>query len=412
MPDQPLPTGHTAVVPEPGYYPDPSVPGFVRYWNGTAWVPGTSRPAPAAGEVLVAPRFAARAAQAAAAGRYIPPPVAVVPQSAPAPEPTPARLVAAGPETGPVFLDETGAGAVLIRGEECGVGAGWADPRAQPGLLEPGEVSRVSWGSPEPVPMPGPGSAPGPAEAVPAPSAAAAPPDGVVAPEAVARAAAVAPLEVAAPPKATPAPVVATRPAPVPARRPAAHSRSAAHSRPSRSPEPSRSARLPQPARAARRPAAPAAVRAGLGRRALARLVDTVLLAAVVAAVAVPVVSATDSYLQRKLDQARTASHLTGREVQVWLVDGTVLGRAGLLLGTVLLAGLLLEVLPTARAGRTLGKRLAGVRVAAVDDQRAPGFGRSLVRWLLGQLLVLTVIGIPALVSWPDRVGRSRVLRG
>ncbi|MEV7526791.1 DUF2510 domain-containing protein, partial [Streptomyces sp. NPDC091371] len=28
-----------------GYYPDPSIPGFVRYWNGLSWVPGTSRPA-------------------------------------------------------------------------------------------------------------------------------------------------------------------------------------------------------------------------------------------------------------------------------------------------------------------------------------------------------------------------------
>jgi hypothetical protein len=139
--------------------------------------------------------------------------------------------------------------------------------------------------------------------------------------------------------------------------------------------------------------------------------VDLLLLAAVVAAVAVPVVSATADYLQRKLTQARTVSHLTGREVQVWLVDGTVLGRAALLLGTVLLAGLLLEVLPTARTGRTLGKRLAGVRVAAVGSHRAPRFGRSLVRWLMGQLLVLTVLGIPALVSWPDRVGRTRVLR-
>ncbi|NDZ83730.1 DUF2510 domain-containing protein, partial [Streptomyces sp. SID10853] len=33
--------------PTPGYYPDPSIPGYVRYWNGAAWVPGTSRPAPA-----------------------------------------------------------------------------------------------------------------------------------------------------------------------------------------------------------------------------------------------------------------------------------------------------------------------------------------------------------------------------
>ena len=30
-----------------GYYPDPSIPGYIRYWNGAAWGPGTSRPAPA-----------------------------------------------------------------------------------------------------------------------------------------------------------------------------------------------------------------------------------------------------------------------------------------------------------------------------------------------------------------------------
>ncbi|MFE1715775.1 DUF2510 domain-containing protein, partial [Streptomyces sp. NPDC058728] len=52
-----------------GYYPDPSIPGFVRYWNGAAWVPGTSRPAPAV----------------------------------PVPGPAPME------ETGPVFLDETSA---------------------------------------------------------------------------------------------------------------------------------------------------------------------------------------------------------------------------------------------------------------------------------------------------------------
>ncbi|WP_240983045.1 DUF2510 domain-containing protein, partial [Streptomyces sp. S3(2020)] len=35
--------------PREGYYPDPSIPGYVRYWNGVAWVPGTSRPAPSDG---------------------------------------------------------------------------------------------------------------------------------------------------------------------------------------------------------------------------------------------------------------------------------------------------------------------------------------------------------------------------
>ena len=41
--------------PREGYYPDPSIPGYVRYWNGAAWVPGTSRPAPSDGESLAQP---------------------------------------------------------------------------------------------------------------------------------------------------------------------------------------------------------------------------------------------------------------------------------------------------------------------------------------------------------------------
>lgn len=34
----------SAASPPPGFYPDPSIPGYVRFWNGGAWVPGTSRP--------------------------------------------------------------------------------------------------------------------------------------------------------------------------------------------------------------------------------------------------------------------------------------------------------------------------------------------------------------------------------
>ncbi|WMI59057.1 DUF2510 domain-containing protein [Streptomyces rochei] len=41
--------------PREGYYPDPSIPGYVRYWNGASWVPGTSRPAPKDGEPLAPP---------------------------------------------------------------------------------------------------------------------------------------------------------------------------------------------------------------------------------------------------------------------------------------------------------------------------------------------------------------------
>ncbi|MGJ3559828.1 DUF2510 domain-containing protein [Streptomyces sp. INA 01156] len=64
-------------TPREGYYPDPSIPGYVRYWNGAAWVPGTSRPAPEGGGAPLAP--------AASAG------------TAPAPS---------AEETGPHFFDE------------------------------------------------------------------------------------------------------------------------------------------------------------------------------------------------------------------------------------------------------------------------------------------------------------------
>jgi hypothetical protein len=32
--------------PPAGYYADPSIPGYIRYWDGAVWVAGTSRPAP------------------------------------------------------------------------------------------------------------------------------------------------------------------------------------------------------------------------------------------------------------------------------------------------------------------------------------------------------------------------------
>ncbi|MCF2532306.1 RDD family protein [Yinghuangia soli] len=32
-------------IPAAGWYPDPEYPGYVRYWDGSAWVPDSSRPA-------------------------------------------------------------------------------------------------------------------------------------------------------------------------------------------------------------------------------------------------------------------------------------------------------------------------------------------------------------------------------
>lgn len=69
--------------PREGYYPDPSIPGYVRYWNGASWVPGTSRPAPLDGVPLASP-----------------------PGSHPASVPAQAQAPAPAEETGPHFFDE------------------------------------------------------------------------------------------------------------------------------------------------------------------------------------------------------------------------------------------------------------------------------------------------------------------
>ncbi|MFJ4671027.1 RDD family protein [Kitasatospora purpeofusca] len=489
MTDRPHAGGstETAVGPAPGYYPDPSVPGFVRYWGGSAWVPGTSRAAPAEGEVLEPPRYATRRPAAAGAGagaRYVPPPVVAepvpVPVSPPVPEP------ASGGETGPVYLDRTaggasftfaapdngpvfrhGGGPVVVDGAAGPVPepvpetpdrsvpepAGWqADPRAQRGLMETGSAPRwVSWGvipgaegpsgeasgavpaevaavveKPAVVEVSAPLSpslsepaspvAPGPDEprAVPGPRVSAPGPSAVVELRARPKSEsepgeAVDVVDVEEPVEPPPA-------AAVPARRPApATTATAAAKAP---------ARASSPASRRRTGAAPALHPAGLGRRLVARLVDTAVLAVVGVAAGVPLGRSVEAHLQRKLDQARMASSLTRRQVDVWLVDGTVLGKVAVLLGILLFVGLLYEALPTARTGQTFGKRLARIRVVATAGagpaaaRNRPGLGRSLVRWLVGQVSALLVVGLlwplfdrPARRGWHDRAARTRVVR-
>jgi len=127
--------------PSAGYYPDPSIPGYVRYWDGDRWQPGTSRPAPSGGEFLAPPRAAAPAGVPSMG--FVPPP---------APQPVlaePSRLE----ESGPIYLDET-SGLPLpyslhLEGDD--ESGGWrADAAQQRGLMETGRVPRwVSWGAQE-----------------------------------------------------------------------------------------------------------------------------------------------------------------------------------------------------------------------------------------------------------------------
>ncbi|MFE6780021.1 DUF2510 domain-containing protein, partial [Streptomyces sp. NPDC057676] len=159
--------------PTQGYYPDPSIPGYIRYWNGSAWVPGTSRPAPSEGEAVPAP----------------PPDVAAQGQlPVPGEEPpidTTQQAGAVPDHTGPVFFDEqpdaTDQGGALPelrpRGEvglrptdptRPADAAPWHDPQSPPGARPApgggwyadtarqagfgGEADqRVSWGAEDPA---------------------------------------------------------------------------------------------------------------------------------------------------------------------------------------------------------------------------------------------------------------------
>ncbi|WP_191892299.1 DUF2510 domain-containing protein, partial [Streptomyces griseoaurantiacus] len=128
--------------PREGYYPDPSIPGYVRYWNGATWVPGTSRPAPADGGPLA-------------------PPPGVAP-AAPAASPSPSAPPASVEETGPHFFDEEEAPAAGAAGPAAAPAgpadaqhgrrpepaSAWGADRAQQTGFGGDRDRQVSWGAP------------------------------------------------------------------------------------------------------------------------------------------------------------------------------------------------------------------------------------------------------------------------
>ncbi|MEJ8644129.1 RDD family protein [Streptomyces sp. MS1.HAVA.3] len=110
------------------------------------------------------------------------------------------------------------------------------------------------------------------------------------------------------------------------------------------------------------------------------------------------------------------AARASGRTTTVWLFDGTIAGHVGLVLGAVLLFGILYEALPTARWGRTPGKKLLGVRVLAASTQRPPSFGAALRRWLVYAFLGLPgslwcLVDRPRRQAWHDKAAKTYVAR-
>ncbi|WP_449478106.1 RDD family protein [Streptomyces abikoensis] len=478
-------------MPRQGYYPDPSIPGYIRYWSGTAWVPGTSRPAPAEGEPMPAPPAGLAKPAAPALAAPVPPtPRGSGPGRQPAQRPD---------ETGPMFLDEEpaprdagtepasawraeparqeGFGGEQDRRVSWGEGAGSGsalpgprDPRvAAPAAGDAGEPTRSEPGRAEPVrsdprraeepasaaraesgvpavrpggtmqlrtpgkPVPSP-AAPGwpdaRAEETPAQPPAgpqSAPPS---APSERRALPAVAPAA-ALPASARPAP--AAVPEPLPQEKP----RTAEQARPAAGGWAQQVQQLAQQQPAASSSAAPSSEVAApwkppksdpflqaaqeqgrpapLGRRLAARLVDSLVLGAVVGAVAVPLWGKAVAHIDDKVAQAKQS----GETVTVWLLDGTTGTYLAIVVGVLLVAGVLLEALPTATWGRTLGKRLCGTRVLDIESHDKPGFGAALRRWLVyGGLgaLGIGVIGAlwcvfdrPWRQCWHDKAGRTFV---
>ncbi|MFF8971574.1 RDD family protein [Streptomyces sp. NPDC014995] len=129
---------------------------------------------------------------------------------------------------------------------------------------------------------------------------------------------------------------------------------------------------------------------AGLGKRLAARLVDTLVLGAVTSAAAVPLGTRAVEHVNDKIDEAK----LTGETVTVWLLDGTTSAYLGIVLAVLLVFGIVYEALPTAKWGRTLGKKLLGLEVRDIEGHEPPSFGAALRRWLVYSVPGLLGVGV------------------
>ncbi|MFD8568292.1 RDD family protein [Streptomyces sp. NPDC059639] len=399
--------------PREGYYPDPSIPGYVRYWNGAAWVPGTSRPAPSDGEQLPAP------------------PGATAP-------PGPAAQQSAAPveETGPVFLDEepsvrtetgpeTGAVSSVDAPAPPEPASAWQANASRQSGFGGDQDRRISWGS---AGSAGSAGSPDSGQAAPEPAADESQqrPDSTVSIRAV-RPGAAAPVRtegtmaIRALPKQQAAPAPAPTPAP---EQPQPQQPQAGYGYP---PQQQQQQPLPTPVTQgpgggqpswaqqvhqlatpesggpvtpfkpvatdpflAAAQAAASARPAGLGKRFAARLIDSVVLGAVTAVAAVPLGARAADHIEDKVDAAKAS----GRQVTVWLIDGTTGVYLGIVLGVLLVFGVLYEALPTAKWGRTLGKKVLGLSVRDIEEHSSPTFGAALKRWLAYSVPGVLVIGI------------------
>ncbi|MFI1754208.1 RDD family protein [Streptomyces sp. NPDC020571] len=445
--------------PREGYYPDPSIPGYVRYWNGASWVAGTSRPAPKDGEPLAPPPGARPSVEETGPHFFDedpvedPPPAAASQHGSRPGSATAWGADRSGPSGGPADAPEQpvawpgtaqaadprvpharqeappAQGAAGSGGQGAAAAAASASPEAAAGAEE-GEAGntfvfrRPAAGrqsapvaaqdegtmtfravAPRPGPQPG-GPAPGPGPGhvpTPGPNSGSGPGFGA-GKAAAARAAAAqsppAPAASGVPHQAPPQPQPAAS-APVAAGGPGGGQTSWAqqvHRLAGAGGDEQPVTPWKPPVEdvfqaAARRQAA--ARPAGLGKRLAARLIDTVVLAGVTAVAAVPLGVKAIDHVNDKIDEAK----LSGETVTVWLLDGTTSTYLGIVLAVLLLFGVVYEALPTAKWGRTLGKRLLGLEVRDIEAHEPPSFGAALRRWLVYSVPGLLAVGVVG-VAW------------
>ncbi|GGJ87615.1 hypothetical protein GCM10011583_18970 [Streptomyces camponoticapitis] len=509
--------------PSPGYYPDPSIPGYVRYWNGGSWVPGTSRPAPQAGEAMPEPPQGAASAPTPPPARRTPAPAVEEtgpmffdedpaeeprqepasvwqadtrrqtgfggehdarvswgegpqdsrgrpgeqgtqgPQSAPEPEdardPRYARDPRVPGQAAEPAADPTGGALPGVRSLGPGPGAGGDDedpPRNEgtvairvprPGRGGRGQAQGGQGGQARSGEAPAVGGAAvGPVGGVPQGRQAAGrtgQTEGTMALRALRpRSSGPAPAAPAQPQPHTPQPpqtpqqpdVLGSRSMQPPATPVApgpgggapswaqqVHQLAQSPSTPSTGADPAPGQPVvpwkpPVDDPFLRAAQAQAAARpAGLGKRFAARLIDTVVLLGVVGAISVPLVSKALAHIDDKVEAAKQ----TGETVTVWLIDGTTAGYFGGVLAALLVIGVLYEALPTAKWGRTLGKKLFGLEVRDIGSFESPSFGSALRRWLVYGVLGVLVVGIvnvlwcffdkPWRQCWHDKIARTFV---
>ncbi|MEV7112621.1 RDD family protein [Streptomyces anulatus] len=528
--------------PREGYYPDPSIPGYVRYWNGASWVPGTSRPAPRQAGPAAAPAAGAQAAPVEETGPIFfdeedgpqgglqDGPVAPAgsgepaadhgdaasvwqadtahqngfggdrdrrvdwggpaqePAGRPSPQADPRAPLAQDPTGGALpgmrdgggrSAEEAGArpptdGTVTIRavgprapgpdaerpapapsnaGTQQGpqnVGAARNSlapaptPRALPAQAQqaqhaqqaPAQHAQAQQAQQAPQPQQAPAQRPQQAQAQPAPLPAAAPaPAPAPVPQEVRQGPVQAPAQVPTPSSPAPATPAALHTPLTPG--PGGGSASWAQqvhqlARPEPQHQQQQPHQLQHQGPGADQPVVPwkppvddpfqqlarnqaSARPAGLGKRFAARLVDSLVLGAAVGAAAVPLTTRALDHIDRKI----TAAKETGETVTVWLLDSTTGALLGALLAAFLLIGFLLEALPTAKWGRTLGKKLCGLDVRDIESHDAPTLGAALRRWLVYGVLGLLVIGVvnvlwclidrPWRQCWHDKAARTFV---